>query len=133
MSVVADTHALIWYLDAPQELSSAALAALDAAANTSGEHVFISVITLIEIQYLTEKGRLKPDVLVRIEQELDELDPIVVTVALDRMIAKTMASIARDLVPDMPDRIIAATARALGLPLVTRDLGIRRAGLTTIW
>ncbi|MCV6071818.1 PIN domain-containing protein, partial [Escherichia coli] len=63
----------------------------------------------------------------------DELDPIVVTVALDRMIAKTMASIARDLVPDMPDRIIAATARALGLPLVTRDLGIRRAGLTTIW
>jgi predicted nucleic acid-binding protein len=33
----------------------------------------------------------------------------------------------------MPDRIIAATALALGLPLVTRDRKIRAADLETIW
>ena len=38
------------------------------------------------------------------------------------------------IVPDMPDRIVAASALALGLPLVTKDLNIRRlANLKTIW
>jgi predicted nucleic acid-binding protein len=39
----------------------------------------------------------------------------------------------REDVPDMPDRIIAATALALDLPLVTRDGKIRAAGIRTIW
>ena len=39
----------------------------------------------------------------------------------------------RDVVPDMPDRIIAATAVHLGLPLITRDERIRSAGIKTIW
>jgi predicted nucleic acid-binding protein len=33
----------------------------------------------------------------------------------------------------MPDRIIAATALHLGLPLVTRDLRIQASGIPTIW
>ena len=35
--------------------------------------------------------------------------------------------------PDMPDRMIAATALALGVPLVTRDGRMRAAPLTTVW
>ena len=36
--------------------------------------------------------------------------------------------------PDMPDRIITATALAYHLPLVTRDSKIREAGIVrTIW
>jgi predicted nucleic acid-binding protein len=41
--------------------------------------------------------------------------------------------IPRDAVPDLPDRVISATALALGLPLVTRDARIREAGIETIW
>jgi len=33
----------------------------------------------------------------------------------------------------MPDRIIAATALHLGLPLVTRDQRIAAAGIKTVW
>jgi predicted nucleic acid-binding protein len=33
----------------------------------------------------------------------------------------------------MPDRIIAATALSLGLPLVTRDGKIRASNVITIW
>jgi PIN domain nuclease of toxin-antitoxin system len=32
-----------------------------------------------------------------------------------------------------PDRIIAATALTLNLPLITRDAAIRAAGIETIW
>ena len=134
MSVVADTHAMIWYVDAPQELSPAATAAMDAAANTGGEYIFISAITLVELRYLVEKNRIKALVLTRVEQELDEPDPMIIATSIDRTISDALASIPRAIVPDMPDRIIATTALALGLPLVTRDTEIRRlTNITTVW
>jgi PIN domain nuclease of toxin-antitoxin system len=134
LSVVADTHAMIWYVDSPQELSAAATAAMDAAANTVGEYIFISSITLVEMRYLVEKNRIKATVLTRIEQELDEPDPMIVVTSVDRIIYDALALIPRSVVPDMPDRLIAATALALGLPMVTRDTEIRRlTNVTTFW
>ncbi len=44
-----------------------------------------------------------------------------------------MMAIPRDQVPDMPDRIIAATAAHLGVPLISRDGKIRASSVTTIW
>jgi PIN domain nuclease of toxin-antitoxin system len=134
LSVVADTHAMIWYVDAPNELSPAATAVMDVAANTSGEYIFISAITLVEMRYLVEKSRIKASILTRVEEELDEHDPMIVATSVDRTISDALASIPRLIVPDMPDRIIAATALALGLSLVTRDTEIRRlTNVTTLW
>lgn len=48
-------------------------------------------------------------------------------------VAQAVAPIPRDFVPDMPDRIIAATAVHLELPLVTRDSEIRSTALDVIW
>lgn len=125
---------MIWYVDAPHELSPAATAAMDAAANTGGEYIFISAITLVEMRYLVEKNRIKATVFTRVEQELDEPDPMIVATSIDRTISNALASIPRVIVPDMPDRIIAATALALGLPLVTRDTEITRLpNVTPIW
>lgn len=134
MSVVADTHSIIWYVDAPHELSSAATAALDSAANTSGDYIFISAITLVEIRYLVEKNRIKASVLARIEQELDEPDPMIVVAPLDRAVSDALASIPRTIVPEMPDRIIAATAHVLSFPLVTRDTAISKlTNIAVVW
>lgn len=52
---------------------------------------------------------------------------------LDLGVALHLRRISRADVPDMPDRIIAATPLALGLPLVTRDGKIRSSGIPTIW
>ena len=54
-------------------------------------------------------------------------------VPLDLAVVLAMGEISRDVVPEMPDRIIAATARYLSLPLVTRDLKIQAADIDTIW
>lgn len=125
---------MIWYIDAPHELSPPATAVMDAAANTGGHYIFISAITLVEMRYLVEKDRIKAMVLMRVEQELDEPDPMIIATSIDRTISDALASIQRVIVPDMPDRIIAATALALGLPLVTRDTEIRRlTNVTTVW
>ena len=51
--VLADTHALVWSLFDPGRLSPAALSALT-AASLSGR-IFISAITLVEVNYLSGK------------------------------------------------------------------------------
>jgi PIN domain nuclease of toxin-antitoxin system len=52
---------------------------------------------------------------------------------VDAAVANTLPKIPGDVVPDMPDRIIAATALHLVVPLVTRDSRLQSAGINTIW
>jgi predicted nucleic acid-binding protein len=54
-------------------------------------------------------------------------------VPLDYDVAEAMQRVDRAQVPDMPDRIIAATALALGVPLITSDGKIRQSTVPTIW
>ena len=56
-AVVADTHTIIWYLRSPEKLSIDAVNALDNALNNS-ESIFISAISLVEMNYLVEKNRI---------------------------------------------------------------------------
>jgi PIN domain nuclease of toxin-antitoxin system len=48
-------------------------------------------------------------------------------------IASRTREVSRDAVPDMPDRIIAATALELSVPIISRDGKIKASGLNTIW
>ena len=82
---------------------------------------------------MVERGRIAADAFARFVTELEAPSPAFTVVALDYRIASIMREIPRDLVPDMPDRIIAATAMHLGLPLVTRDRRLQSAGIKTIW
>ena len=133
MAIVADTHAIVWYLVEPERLSQVALDALEESI-AAGEPVYISAISLIEICYLIEKRRIATDLLQRILAVLNDPNPSLVVVPIDLAISIAIREIDRDTVPDMPDRIIAATALHLNLPLVTRDRKIRAEGaIVTIW
>ncbi len=74
MSVVADTHTIIWYLRSPEKLSTDAVTFLDNALK-SGESIFISVISLVEMNYLVEKNRIPTSSLEQLLQLID--DPLV--------------------------------------------------------
>lgn len=102
--VIADTHALIWYVDSPSDLSAGATNALDNAANDVTQRIYISAISLIEMQYLTEKGKIKPTVLPKVLTEIDDPQPIIEVVPIDRAVADQLTIIPRGTVPDMPDR-----------------------------
>lgn len=131
-AVVADTHALVWYMVDNGHMSGPALLALD-AATAGGYPIYVPTICLVEMRYLVEKGRLPAALLERIDAALDEVSAAAVAVPLDRAVVAALGTVPRSAVPEMADRIIAATAKVLGLPLVTKDVRLREAEVDTIW
>ena len=133
MDCVTDTHALIWYLYAMPELSPDAKTYMDTVA-TSGGYIFVPTISFVEITYLAEKGKLGANVLPRINSAIQTANSVLKPIELTHQITTTLSQIPRLTVPDMPDRIISATALHLNLPLITKDHKIQKLqNINTIW
>ena len=132
LRAVADTHAVIWYLFADERLSATARTTIEEAA-AGGDQIAFSSITLAEIVYLSEKGRIDSATLDRLLTAVDSEDAVLIEVPFDRHVAQALRKVERSQVPDLPDRIIAATALHLGLPLISRDGKIQLADVNTIW
>lgn len=132
MSAVLDTHAVLWYLENSTELSVVARTKIEEAVR-SGRHLRISSISLIETVYLAERNKLPASALQRLRDALRDPNTGLSIAPVDFSVANALENIPRSLVPDMPDRIIAATALHFGLPLITRDRRLQAAGLQTIW
>jgi PIN domain nuclease of toxin-antitoxin system len=131
-SLVLDTHTTVWSLVDRRRLSAAAVAAIE-AANTSNALVFVPTICIVEITYLVEKGKLPAAVKTQLLAALHDPAENLTVAVLDLDVAERLEQVERDQVPDMPDRIIAATAVHLGLPLVSKDQRIRASMVATIW
>lgn len=82
---------------------------------------------------LAEKGRLPLIARQALIEALDDPAGACALVPLDRLIAEALQFVERSEVPDLPDRIVAATALALEVPLISRDRKIRASQLRTIW
>ena len=132
MPAVLDTHAILWYLLESDKLSERSYALIDSAA-ASDTPTYISAISLVEVVYLAERGRIAAGAFDKLISELSGENPAFTVVPVDLHVASALGRISRTLVPDMPDRIIAATALHLGLPVVTRDRRLQSAGIQTIW
>ena len=132
MVLVVDTHAIIWYLTNDVRLSRTALMAMD-AATAAGEPLHVSAISLVELLYLVEKGRVPASDRQLLLDALDDPQQPPKLVPVNRRVVDALERVARQDVPDMPDRIIAATALAVGVPLISRDGKIRASSVQTIW
>jgi PIN domain nuclease of toxin-antitoxin system len=132
LRAVADTHAVIWYLYDDPRLSQSARALIEEARATR-DQVGISAITLAEMVYLSEKGRIAREALDRVFIALGVSGSVIRELPVDRPVVAAMLSIDRDAVPDLPDRIIAATARLYGLPVISRDHQIQLSCVETVW
>ena len=129
---VADTHAVIWYLYNDQRLSADARLFMENASSQRTQ-IALSAISLVEMVYLIEKGRIASECLSRLVRELDHPASFLVEHHLDLSIARALSQVDAAQIPDMPDRIVAATALHLGVPVISRDGRIRASSIQTIW
>ncbi len=137
----ADTHALVWHLQqAPGRQPSKRRSGLSVrarrvftAADEGRETVLIPSIVLVEIIYLGERDivpqTLVNDLLSGIRQGPENYRII----PLDLNIIRHLREIPSTAVPEMPDRIIAATARATRSRLLSKDSAMTRAGIDVVW
>ncbi len=130
--IVVDTHSIVWFLSRDARLSGSARDALRSTTAT-GEVIYVPSVCLVELTYLAEKGRLPAIARDQLIQALDDPAVPCSLAPLDRAVADALKLVKRNEVPDLPDRIIAATAVALAVPLVSRDSKIRASQVQTIW
>ena len=124
--IVADTHALVWWVNGADELSSSARARLNA------ETIGVSAITCWEVAFLAARNR------VQIDEPLGWLREVLAVPHVELLpITPEIAVVAANLpdpIRDPADRLIVATALHHDVPLVTKDTRIREANVVpTIW
>lgn len=129
---VADTHTALWYLLRNPRLSATARSFMDDAAN-AGNEIALSPISLAEIIYLVEKGRLAASAYDELRKALNDPDFVIEEAPFTSEIVETMRQVPREDIPDMPDRIVAATALYYGVPVISRDGNIRASNIRTVW
>jgi PIN domain nuclease of toxin-antitoxin system len=128
---ILDTHAWVWWVQADTRLDRRTVEALDGLP--LDERPFLCDISLWEVAMLVSLGRLKfgeP-----FESWLEAAaDPRTVRVLpVTAAIAAEVARLPDTFRRDPADRLIVASCRTLGHPLVTRDRAITRARLVRQW
>ncbi len=82
---------------------------------------------------MAEKGRVQVDTFARLLSAVRGQEAVLAVVPLDETVAGSLHLVLRDQVPDRPDRIIAATALTLGVPVISRHHKIHLSNVRTIW
>ncbi|MGH3832659.1 MAG: type II toxin-antitoxin system VapC family toxin [Pseudonocardiaceae bacterium] len=133
MRVIADSHALIFSLFTPDQLSEPALEALGAAEDDAG--IVVSAATIGDLWYASHKrgpNSLAPGAFESLRRTV--LDPTtnvnVVPITADTMEYFDGVPLAE--LADPFDRFILATAAQLRLPLVTADRAMSKTGAVSV-
>ena len=130
---VADTHAIVWYLLKDPRLSDSARRFIEDAA-AAGNQIAISPISMAEIVYLVEKQRLPPAAYSELTKALADGNYVIAEAPFTAAIVEAMRQVPRAEVPELPDRIVAATAVYFGVPVISRDSRISASSVVqTIW
>lgn len=128
--ILLDTHVLVWSQIDERKLSRPASAAI--RRNRASGSLAISAISVVEIASLMARRRIR--IPGSIESAVAKFTDDVLVLQITREVAVLTAYFPADFSRDPSDRIIAATARTEGIPLVTADERIQRCPLLkTIW
>ena len=130
--ILLDTHAWLWLCLEPRRLSATAAGGIRRALHDGG--LAVASITLWEVAMMVARGRVIPQGTAEawISALIDRSG--VGIKGITPAVAALAAHFPDDFPGDPADRLIAATARAEGVSLVTRDARIRASALVeTIW
>jgi PIN domain nuclease of toxin-antitoxin system len=130
--ILLDTHVLVWMVSDSSQLSRSAARELR-KAEQKGE-LAIASITLWELALLYQRGKLRTSGSIESALRMIVEKSQVQVIDLTPEIAALTTTFPESYPKDPGDRLIGATARALGLTLVTQDERIRNSPLVrSIW
>jgi PIN domain nuclease of toxin-antitoxin system len=131
LRILVDTHVVLWLSFAPGKLSRKATASIE-SARQEAQGVAISDITLFEVALAASRGRIQLDA--SLENYLQEVESHFVVLPISSRVCARAVTLPATFPKDPADRVIAATALAEGLALITADEHIRNSKVVrTIW
>lgn len=130
--VLLDTHVWVWLAMEPKRLSHAATATIRKATLSGG--ISVASISLWELAMLFASGRLRgPGTVESSVRAVVEKTGVIVH-EISAEIAALATMFPESYPQDPADRLIGATARSLGLALVTKDQRILESRLLkSVW
>jgi PIN domain nuclease of toxin-antitoxin system len=126
-----DTHAWIWWVDQDARLGAKTIAVLDSLPRD--QRPFLCDISLWEVATLAAQGRLALDVPLTEWLEAAAHPRSVQIVTITPRIAAAVEALPDSFHGDPADRLIVATSRALGIPVLSHDRLFNRSRLVTRW
>ena len=117
--ILLDTHVWLWYFDNPALLSEAARDAID--KNIPERGLTVSAISAWEIYQQEARAKLILDRPASEWIAQSRALPFFHFTPIDEPITRESVQLPGDFHSDPADRMIVATARLLGVPLVTKD------------
>lgn len=128
--ILLDTHIVIWLAFEPDKLSKRAKQVIRAARVEGG--LAIAGITLMELAWLAEKGRVETTL--SVESFVRQCASKMTVLPITPEIAARAVSFPDSYPKDPQDRLIGATALVEGIRLVTHDKLIKKSGeVPVIW
>lgn len=124
MRVVADTHALVWFLEADGRLSARAQEVLQQAQQDPAGGIIVSVASRLDLHYLRRAGRFSPADVQRWWAVTEDPSWNISSAAITGALVAHFDSAVLAALRDPWDRLITATAIDLGVPLVSKDRAI---------
>lgn len=124
MRIVVDTNILIWDTIDPDKITPVASKAL-----IDSKVLFIPTIVLLEFEWVLRKLN-QLDKLIIVTNAIEKQQKYFVY-PLDQQVFNEYLSVAKSL--EMHDRVVVATARLLGVPIITSDPQIKKVYSKVIW
>ena len=132
-NILADTHAIIWYAEDNKKLGSEARNLLD-QGQAGKRQIYLSLMSLFEMEYLIGKGKIDSKLPKLLLKNAKNPHAALQILNIDQDVYRHFTTISHDLIPELPDRIITASALAKHCILLTRDTRIRESKLVkTAW
>jgi len=127
MRYLLDSHTLLWAIDSPEKLSRLARKIVDDRSSV----LFVSIATPWELAIKANSGKLD------VQELLQDFDRSISSSGYELLDTKVPQVIRAGMLPlhhrDPFDRLMAAQALELRLPIVSRDHVFDLYGVTRIW
>ena len=127
MRAIADTHALVWWLNRDRHLSAVAQKFISSSAN----EVLVSAATVWELSIKNRSGKLNVQALLdNIEDAMEEQGFVVLRISCNHALRAGSLPLHH---ADPFDRMLVAQAQAEHVALITADRAFDAYGVRRIW
>lgn len=132
-AVVTDTHAIIWYFSGNKRLSRKGRTIFE-QAQLGQKQIVVPSIVLVETIFLLQRARIDKTIVQALLSLPESIQDSIYIYPLNKAVVSALGYFGSAVIPELADRIVAATAYHLALPILTTDSDMQESNLIqTIW